>query len=618
MHKLPPILKTVQNPVKPVTASKEPSNNQLKKNNIDDIDDSATEKTPKKDNLQKTDTEFLDLMAEQDTGELSTDIDAELQIAPEATPSIALALTDDISKNKIIELNLDGDAIVEIEPSTINLPMVKPLEPTEQFTNDAAAAAQMLASNGGLETKNLEIENLEVENVEIKSLETENIETKNVETKNTETDSSATIADNAATIDDKIPSVISSQQAVATEALTNAVVQVQKLINDGQAGNVAPEQLATILDDAQTILTDLKAINGKLVNDPEKLANLTQQAENLIEKLNQSIKQGDGIEPEKLKQAFVKLAQAAESTETKPLSPKDAEQLIKHISNKNAESQTAKSTESQVQKAGETEQSSTNQASVETSKYAGRYNQTANNQNSQQGLTGTDGKSSVESDSTANLTAIYNNAKSNVKQTQSTANTMSALDKINDKNPMDFLSQLQNTTSSQSLDANTEENVINVKLAMNNNKLAQNLPLNSMAFQVSKQFNKGNSEFQIRLDPAELGRINIKLTLKQGGNVKAHIVVERNDVFELLQRDARALEQALNDAGFDDKNVDVELSLDQNANQGGSFAEKFFDQSADNDNEATKNAAAAEDEAIELIANHIPLNVTSTAVNRII
>lgn len=142
---------------------------------------------------------------------------------------------------------------------------------------------------------------------------------------------------------------------------------------------------------------------------------------------------------------------------------------------------------------------------------------------------------------------------------------MSALDKIADKNPSDFLSQLQNNAADQQVELNKQDTAANVKFAMQNGKLAQNLPLNSMAFQMGKQFNKGNSEFQIRLDSAELGRINIKLTVKQGGEVKAHMVTERNDVFELLQRDSRALEKAFSEAGFDGKNIEVEVSLDQNA-----------------------------------------------------
>lgn len=256
---------------------------------------------------------------------------------------------------------------------------------------------------------------------------------------------------------------------------------------------------------------------------------------------------------------------------------------------------------------------------VEASKYANRYNKT-NSQDNFVATSGDDASTSTETVSASKLTAAYNNVKSSVMPSKTATQAMSALDKISQKNPMDFLTQMQNSVANQATNPQNQENVVNVKLAMQNGRLPQNLPLNSMAFQIGKQFSKGNSEFQIRLDPAELGRINIKLSLKQGGNVKAHMVVERNDVFELLQRDARALEKALGDAGFEGKDVDVEFSLDQNANNGGTFAENFFNQ--DNDGQNGRNNAngdeVAQDEVEEMVATHMPLHVKSTGIDRTI
>lgn len=85
-----------------------------------------------------------------------------------------------------------------------------------------------------------------------------------------------------------------------------------------------------------------------------------------------------------------------------------------------------------------------------------------------------------------------------------------------------------------------------------------------------------------------------------------------------MQRDARALEKALADAGFDGKNVEVEVSLDQNAQNGGSFADNFFDQN-DQNNQGDKNAnenSDVDDEIVNMVANHIPAHVTSTGIDR--
>ena len=72
----------------------------------------------------------------------------------------------------------------------------------------------------------------------------------------------------------------------------------------------------------------------------------------------------------------------------------------------------------------------------------------------------------------------------------------------------------------------------------------------------------GSSEFQIRLDPIELGRIDVKLEIdKAKGTVSTHLTVDRPDTLALLQRDAGQLQQALTQAGLDPSSGGVNLSL---------------------------------------------------------
>jgi flagellar hook-length control protein FliK len=91
-------------------------------------------------------------------------------------------------------------------------------------------------------------------------------------------------------------------------------------------------------------------------------------------------------------------------------------------------------------------------------------------------------------------------------------------------------------------------------------------PINvpQVAFEIVRQFEAGNSRFQIRLDPAELGRIDVQLDLDRLGNVNARMVVERPETLDLLQRDQRALQQALQQAGLDANRTSLEFSLRQN------------------------------------------------------
>lgn len=89
-----------------------------------------------------------------------------------------------------------------------------------------------------------------------------------------------------------------------------------------------------------------------------------------------------------------------------------------------------------------------------------------------------------------------------------------------------------------------------------------NLP--QVAFEVVRQFQAGNSRFQIRLDPPELGRIDVRLDVDQSGNVNARMTVERAETLDLMQRDQRTLERALAQAGLDSGKTSLEFSLRQN------------------------------------------------------
>lgn len=92
----------------------------------------------------------------------------------------------------------------------------------------------------------------------------------------------------------------------------------------------------------------------------------------------------------------------------------------------------------------------------------------------------------------------------------------------------------------------------------------QQINIPQVAFEVVRQVVAGNSRFQIRLDPPELGRIDVKLDVDQSGNVNARMTVERSETLDLMQRDQRALERALAQAGLDSSKTNLEFSLRQN------------------------------------------------------
>ena len=82
-----------------------------------------------------------------------------------------------------------------------------------------------------------------------------------------------------------------------------------------------------------------------------------------------------------------------------------------------------------------------------------------------------------------------------------------------------------------------------------------------IAVQIQKSVAQGQDTIKIHLKPAELGRVEIKLDVMQDGRVAATIVADRPETLELLQRDTRGLQQALQDAGLKSNTTDLSFNL---------------------------------------------------------
>lgn len=94
------------------------------------------------------------------------------------------------------------------------------------------------------------------------------------------------------------------------------------------------------------------------------------------------------------------------------------------------------------------------------------------------------------------------------------------------------------------------------------------LPVADIALTVARQFRQGVNRFEIRLDPPELGRIDVRLDLGHGGRATATLTVDRPETLQLLTRDSRALEQTLQDAGVKTDAGSLNFALrDQNGRQ---------------------------------------------------
>jgi flagellar hook-length control protein FliK len=93
--------------------------------------------------------------------------------------------------------------------------------------------------------------------------------------------------------------------------------------------------------------------------------------------------------------------------------------------------------------------------------------------------------------------------------------------------------------------------------------------LSALALSIAAKSLDGVKHFDIRLDPAELGRVQVRLSIDESGKAAAHLSAERPQTLELLQRDAPALTRALKDSGVDLSQNGLNFSLKGQNQQNG-------------------------------------------------
>ena len=94
------------------------------------------------------------------------------------------------------------------------------------------------------------------------------------------------------------------------------------------------------------------------------------------------------------------------------------------------------------------------------------------------------------------------------------------------------------------------------------------VPLSGLAVEIAASVQSGKTHFEVRLDPADLGRIDVRIDVDRNGQVTSHLTVEKPETLSMLQQDAPQLQQALNDAGLKTSNGGLQFSLRDHSQSG--------------------------------------------------
>ncbi|MDF0498770.1 flagellar hook-length control protein FliK [Bradyrhizobium yuanmingense] len=90
--------------------------------------------------------------------------------------------------------------------------------------------------------------------------------------------------------------------------------------------------------------------------------------------------------------------------------------------------------------------------------------------------------------------------------------------------------------------------------------------ISGIPIEIAAAIRSGKSRFDISLDPAELGKIDVRINIDRAGNVTSHLTVEKPETLQMLRQDAPQLQRALDDAGFKTGSNGLSFSLrDQNS-----------------------------------------------------
>jgi len=92
-------------------------------------------------------------------------------------------------------------------------------------------------------------------------------------------------------------------------------------------------------------------------------------------------------------------------------------------------------------------------------------------------------------------------------------------------------------------------------------------PMEQVSVQIQKAINQGADKINIKLHPAHLGRVEVRMDIGKDGQLSAVILAEKPETLDMLQKDIRGLERALQQAGLDTNSNSFNFGLKNNGGQ---------------------------------------------------
>ncbi len=130
-----------------------------------------------------------------------------------------------------------------------------------------------------------------------------------------------------------------------------------------------------------------------------------------------------------------------------------------------------------------------------------------------------------------------------------------------------------------------------------------------MGLEIARRMSAGNEELVIRLDPAELGRINIRMAVNEHGHLRAVVAADAPSVLDALRSDISELTRALEQAGVRTDSQSFRFDRGGSGDSGGHWQQRYQQQASTRPGGDHASAIAEDEHAYRPMATNGRINV---------